>query len=157
NLAIPTGVPGRLRKRGELGLATLKFSRDEGSQVAKSLEQIYHKRPVVLFGDQARKDVLLTLKQVPCVVHLSTHSLFRTSKVAVDDPLLYCAIAFAGWNYLPDENQNVEALPGVMTGAEVVGLNLHGTEIVVLSSCESGTGTREIGERSADLRHAFHL
>jgi CHAT domain-containing protein len=148
----------RLRKPGvdplRLPWDRLEYSRRECEKVL-TIMQDYHLKPNRLFG-MMRKDQLLELQRPPRLVYLSTHALATLqSRVEVDDPMLSCALAFAGWNYLPQPSE--PALPGMMTGAEVLGINLRGTELVVLASCESGSDTLTYGQSPANLRHAFHL
>jgi CHAT domain-containing protein len=148
----------RLRKPGLdplwLPWDRLEYSRNECAMVLSIMEKSKLK-PNQLLGSMQKKQ-LTSRALPPQFVYLSTHA-FATLRgsVDVDDPLLTCALAFAGWNYLPQENES--ALPGMMTGAEVVGIDLRGTELVVLASCSGGREELSYGQSPANLRHAFHL
>jgi CHAT domain-containing protein len=46
---------------------------------------------------------------------------------------------------------------GLLTGIEAAQLNLLGTELVILSTCESGSGEIKTGEGLLSLRRAFRM
>jgi CHAT domain-containing protein/Tfp pilus assembly protein PilF len=73
-----------------------------------------------------------------------------------ENPLVRCGIALAGANHA-QQITNAIAEDGLLTGLEASLLNLQGTELVILSACDSGTGEVKIGEGVMSLRRAFRI
>jgi CHAT domain-containing protein len=65
-------------------------------------------------------------------------------------------LAFAGAN-LRSNARTDRNDDGILTAEEVTGLNLEGTEWVVLSACDTGTGQIKAGEGVFGLRRAFQI
>ena len=73
-----------------------------------------------------------------------------------ENPMVRCGIALAGANHAAHIT-NAVAEDGLLTGLEASLLNLQGTELVILSACESGAGEVKIGEGVMSLRRAFRI
>ena len=107
----------------------------------------------------------------PSILHLATHGFFlgapkadaadtrgivwvpperAPARVEVDDPLLRSGLALSGANnHVASDND------GVITASELLSLDLHGTQLVVLSACETGVGELEAGEGVYGLRRSL--
>lgn len=92
-------------------------------------------------------------------LHLATHGYFsRTAQgpqraAAERNPLLLSGLLLAGANTPANASDGVE--DGWLSAEEVAGLDLQGTELVVLSACETGLGGAGSGEGVFGLRRAF--
>ncbi|EGV43639.1 CHAT domain-containing protein [Bizionia argentinensis JUB59] len=121
--------------------------------------------------DTATED---NLKKVasPKVLHIATHGYFIgdesltssddklfgiSSNYVQDNSLLKSGLLLAGAQNTIDGHTIPLVNNGILTAQEAKGLDLKGTELVVLSACETGEGDRLIGEGVYGLQRAFML
>jgi CHAT domain-containing protein len=113
---------------------------------------------------RALKSVLLMARH-PQIVHLATHGFFlQQGRPAMQDTrplenfMSSAGLLLAGANRtLRGENASQVDDDGVLSAAEVVGLDLRGTELVVLSACDTGLGQEGTGGEIFGLRRAFQV
>jgi CHAT domain-containing protein/tetratricopeptide (TPR) repeat protein len=104
----------------------------------------------VLEGAAATKRSVLDLRG-PRILHAATHAKFA-SPAEGQDPLLASTIALANANGVTAGGGR-----GVLTALEASSLDLWGTEMVVLSACESGRGEVFNGDGVYGLRRSLVL
>ena len=139
--------------------------------------------PVVLTGTKATEAALKAARR-PRLLHLATHGFFLAdagverrgpgsgrpagvagppdgdallSLVRSRDPMQRSGVALAGANDAVCGRCALGGDEGILTAAEVAGMDLWGTELVVISACESGLGEHVGSEGLSGLRRAFAL
>ncbi|MBD3401980.1 CHAT domain-containing protein [candidate division GN15 bacterium] len=140
----------------------LPYSGKEISGVTDLLGQ--HPVTVTTCIDTAASErSLKQLPEPPWLLHLATHGFYcRDSTMphvsSMLRALLGSGLALAGANTRRSSASASDSLgeDGILTALEVSALNLLGTELTVLSACESGIGTIVDGEGVFGLRRAFH-
>ncbi len=162
------------------GLRGLSFSplpgaRLEGELIVRRLGEESTTAPEILTALDAQEAVLGQLTAPPTILHLATHGFFlapeeklrkrlmkaqRSAEMIIpppgDNPLLRAGLAFAGINEnAPFFGQLDTRNDGVLTAMEVLDLDLTGTQLAVLSACETGLGEIHEGEGVYGLRRAF--
>jgi CHAT domain-containing protein/Tfp pilus assembly protein PilF len=125
----------------------------------------------IYFGPDASEEHLK--KDIPGkrIIHLATHGYYINSecadkknknasyeiKYSGENPLLLSGLLLAGANLQGADADNVDAEDGILTALEVSTMDLRGTDLVVLSACETGLGEVKQGEGVYGLRRAFQL
>jgi CHAT domain-containing protein len=117
-------------------------------------------------GEMALK-AAVTGAHGPRVVHVATHGFFLSDQdlaaktqgqqpVTGQDPMLRSGLFFAGADRVRAGTPQVAGLDdGVLTAYESSQLNLEGTELVVLSACETGLGAQSNSEGVFGLRRGL--
>jgi CHAT domain-containing protein/tetratricopeptide (TPR) repeat protein len=121
-----------------------------------------------LTGDLALEEALMR-QRGPRVLHIATHGFFLSSQqiqvasraggaaaLHVNDPMVNSGLFFAGADRALSGVPPAAGLEdGVLTSAEATQLDLQGSELVVLSACETGRGQQQNGEGVFGLRRAL--
>jgi CHAT domain-containing protein len=159
-------------RSGDLDRSGLVFTRLAGTATeAKALQSLLKlDAQNVLTGDRATEAKLRELHG-PRILHVATHGFFlNDQEVALafksvgfgretlplplrENPLLRSGLALAGAN----ARHSGATDDGILTAAEAAQLDLLGTQLVVLSACETGVGTVQTGEGVYGLRRALVL
>jgi len=137
----------------------LPMTQQEGRSVAELLDQTGGYDIIYLESGQAREGVLKNLSEPPEILHIATHGYFceQAENSYLSNPLLRSGLVLAGANRTIGEmNEGTNGgEDGILTAMEVSGLNLIGTDLVVLSACQTGIGDVQNGEGVFGLRRAF--
>ncbi len=149
--------------RGRLVFSALPATAEEASGLKSILPQAQ------LFTANAATETQVKQVESPLVLHLATHGFFLQSETPTppsqsrfdlnpqnllpsENPLLRSGLVFAGANVRRSGQDD-----GVLTGLEVSAMALQGTELVVLSACQTGLGDVATGDGVYGLRRAFSL
>ena len=171
-------TPTRSANRRSTDMAKLKFYALPGT--AAEAEAITPLLPnaTVLAGTQATENAIKTVNS-PSILHIATHGFFFNdielaptdnrnlltsssfanadtnvgeTEPTVENPLLRSGLVLAGFNSRKSGTED-----GVLTALEAANLNLEGTQLVVLSACDTGLGDIANGEGVYGLRRSFAI
>jgi CHAT domain-containing protein len=151
---------------------SLPGTAEEGKQIADALNVRAWLRELALEGP-------LKAASSPRILHLATHGFFlanqnldvaapsdnvldfmfsRIATAGFVNPLLRSGLVLAGFNtWLMGGILPQEAEDGILTAEDVSGLDLSGTDLVVLSACETELGAMHVSEGVFGLRRTFML
>ena len=129
--------------------------------ISPHLKKLAGAEPQEYFGDRATEAVIKAVRG-PRFVLLGTHGLFaEPGKIRPghgylkENPLLRCSLIFAGCDRKPAAGDTSE--DGWLMGVEVLGCDFRGTELVVLSACQTAQGDVHAGQAAVGMRSAFLL
>jgi CHAT domain-containing protein len=140
----------------------------EVTELTKLLEQ-RDWRVTPYTGEQALKPAVMAVAH-PRVLHIATHGFFLVdeqpspksgteqsgTKALRDDPMLRSGLYLAGADRaLRGQASSTDLDDGILTAYEASSLDLNGTELVVLSACDTGLGQTQAGEGVFGLRRAL--
>lgn len=171
------------RQSQELGRAGFPFDRLPGTRIEG--EQIAGMLGALFFSGTKALEAYLKQHRSPRILHIATHGFFlpdqkpppqqlqtdlmnisytsdnlRFNRLihGLENPLLRSGLALAGANtWAKGGALPAEAEDALLNGEDVSGMDLLGTELVVLSACETGLGEMQVGEGVLGLRRAFVL
>jgi len=163
----------------------LKGAAEEAMDVKRSLEGTNYGPVQIYQGKEALEEVFLSVHS-PRILHVATHGYFlrheeldledRESLVGGDDsmemgaarglgrlrgtedPLLRSGLVFAGANLMAASEGTAQKVDdGWVTAEDVSQMDLQGTDLAVLSACETGLGDVKVGDGVQGLQRAFLL
>jgi CHAT domain-containing protein len=166
------GLPGREVR--SVGWRPLPGAAAEAKDIQKALADSTYGPVKAYVGAEALEEVLKAMP-APRILHLATHGFFldreqdppdagqegagagwaRGRLKKLDNPLLRSGILLAGANTVGSKEAAARAEDGWVTAEEIALLDLRGTELVVLSACQTGLGEVHTGEGVYGLRRAF--
>ena len=146
------------------------------AEEARRISPLFTGTKQVLEGSAATESAVRT-SPTPKLLHFATHGFFLkdaqtppvdpfipVERVGLGpvqgtgngylNPMVRSGLALAGANHAQTVTEGDD---GLLTALEISGLNLHGTDLVVLSACDTGLGDVQVGEGVYGLRRAFML
>lgn len=150
----------------DIKVAALPGSRTEVEQITAAWKVASAEPVVTFFGAAASEDNFRANAHGQRVIHLATHGYYVSgeckrdllqNKYVGESPLLQSGLFFAGSNLKGVGADDEQVEDGTLTAEEVSNLNLLGTDLVVLSACETGLGEVRFGEGVFGLRRAFQM
>jgi CHAT domain-containing protein/Tfp pilus assembly protein PilF len=143
-------------------------------QEAEAIQRLFpHAR--LLLGREATKDALLKLP-TPGILHIATHGFFLEDTTAqmdarggrgpavpgsfpaaqdLPDPLLRSGLVLAGADAPAAQLHAPSREHSLVTALELAGMDLWGSQLVVLSACDTGRGDIKLGQGVYGLRRAL--
>lgn len=132
----------------------------------------------VLTGNEGTEDSFRAMSGKPLgIIHLATHSgnishkdeqdnlssgnlsfiQIENNKVPIyeDKALSRSFIVLSGGNQLVQRKNVTDDCDGILTAKEIAELDFHATDLIVLSSCESGLGDRGLDDAIIGLQRGF--
>ncbi|BBM86238.1 CHAT domain-containing protein [Candidatus Uabimicrobium amorphum] len=151
----------------------------ETQKIVKTFKDYFSQQVVYLKREHASEANFFTYSPKKRFIHLATHGFFNSPTLKTDgigntrkgtqiwvnfgkktkieslpagvNPLLYSGIVMAGANIKGKKSD------GIITAEELAGFDLRGTELLVLSACETGLGVRMRGQGISGLRLAAQI
>lgn len=165
----------------------LEETKYEAEAISQILRKQYNIQPRIYLDDEAIEEVLYTLRNPKIIhiathgfflsdLEIKSIMLHKKSSnsmkalqnpeerlrdlfgqevqnITIENPMLNSGIALAGANTSIREGRD----DGIITAEKITGLMFRGTELVVLSACDSGLGEVKVGEGVFGLKRAFIL
>ncbi|MEZ6130482.1 MAG: CHAT domain-containing tetratricopeptide repeat protein [Planctomycetaceae bacterium] len=158
-------------------VAALPYTELEARTIQPKIDIYTHEKSTLYLRHEADESVVRTLQR-PRIAVFATHGFFlpqvspfsSTSPRAagvdapddpesaippIQNPMLRCGLLLTGCNRRERDAGSDD--DGILTGLEIAGIDFRGTELIVLSACETGLGDVIVGEGVAGLRQAFQL
>ena len=113
----------------------------------------------ILVGPAATKAALKAIRN-PRILHVATHGVFLDRDTlgvegrGYEHSLIRSGLVLAGAN---NATSAVREDDGMLTALEISDMDLSGTQLVVLSACDTGAGSLTRGQGVLGLRRAFVL
>jgi CHAT domain-containing protein len=141
-----TNRSGIIKSLFRMHFAPLPGTKAEAEAITRTLKdtniQEYEK-------ENATESALIEIKG-PKVLHIATHGFFINDNT-IPNPMLKSGIALAGANVSAIKGKS----DGIVTALKLSGLDLKGTDLVVLSACETGVVDINATDSVSGLSKAF--
>ena len=148
---------------GESGFKDLCNTKDEVKKIGKTLKDNGFVVRTYLESKGNAESFVALSGNSPSIVHVATHGFYYTSDEAKDnnflsgytDAMSLSGLVFAGGNAAWLGKKKVDGvLGGVLTAKDIANLDFKGTDLMVLSACNTGQG-KVTAEGVFGLQRAF--
>ncbi len=132
-------------------LFRMRFAPLPGTKAeAEAIKATFSKKSILEYQDnKATESTLMKIKQ-PNILHIATHGFFINDNT-IPNPMLKSGIALAGANASAIKGKS----DGIVTALKLSGLDLKGTDLVVLSACQTGVVDINSTDSVSGLSKAF--